>query len=206
MPALMITGNNELVSEDVKEIINYRPHWIIQKGNVILFAVVSLLLFATWLIKYPDIIRGKVRLIAVNAPKLLTAKSEGRLQKLLVSNEEQVSAGQPLAFLNSTSNHKQVLELGQWIRSLENRVTGYDLEILRKKKLPPLNQLGDLQPAFNEFQSIFFETTAILESGFYRNKKKWLEKDLEYLKAIQHNAQTRERLMKEDIDLQLIEY
>ena len=55
---LLSPNNVELISDDVKEIISYRPHWIIRKGNVVFFAILLSMLAATWVIKYPDVVQG----------------------------------------------------------------------------------------------------------------------------------------------------
>ncbi len=54
MPATTIRlqqSNDELISDDVKEIISYRPHWIIRKGNILFFGILLSLLAITWVIK-----------------------------------------------------------------------------------------------------------------------------------------------------------
>jgi len=51
-------SNPELISDEVREIISYRPHWIIRKGNTIFLIVIVFLLGLTWFIKYPDIVKA----------------------------------------------------------------------------------------------------------------------------------------------------
>ena len=43
-----------LVSNEVQEIISYRPHWIIRRGNVFFFCTLVLLCAFAWVIHYPD--------------------------------------------------------------------------------------------------------------------------------------------------------
>ncbi|MFM9908541.1 MAG: biotin/lipoyl-binding protein [Chitinophagaceae bacterium] len=115
-----------LLSPDVQELVSYRPHWIIRKGNTIFFLVLLLLLALTWVIQYPDMVKGSLRLVAVNPPKLLIAKTGGKLQKLITANEQEVKEGDILAYLQSTASHEQVLQLRKWIDTTE-------LSILKKK-------------------------------------------------------------------------
>lgn len=58
-------NRNELLSNEVQELINYRPHWIIRKGNGLFFLVLLLLLAFTLVIHYPDVIEGQVKLEAI---------------------------------------------------------------------------------------------------------------------------------------------
>ncbi len=65
------TGNsNELLSDEVREIISYRPHWIVRKGNIIFLIVLSCMFLLTFLIQYPDIITTPARLVRSN-PNIL---------------------------------------------------------------------------------------------------------------------------------------
>ena len=64
MPADSFTlpkRNEELVSDEVKEIISFRPHWFIQKGNAIFLLILLSLLSLTWFIQYPDIVNSSAR-------------------------------------------------------------------------------------------------------------------------------------------------
>src|SRR5579871_516425 len=200
----LITNNS--ISDEVQELISYKPHWIIRKGNAIFFWVLLLLLAFTWFIKYPDIVKGSLKLSAINAPKLLIAKTEGKLQKLLVSNEQQVVQGQPLAFMQSTADHRQVLNLQKSIYAIEPLITKDSLEILLSNPFPLFDELGEIQPYYQDFQNTLKETLQILANGFYQQKKQALQKDLSFLSAIQENIEKQKQLTQQDYELQQKEY
>ena len=81
-----IKRDHQLLSDDVQEIIRYRPHWFIRRGNLIFLVIISTLLMLAYFIKYPDVVKASARLSAINAPKMLESKIEGKLDKLLVKN------------------------------------------------------------------------------------------------------------------------
>lgn len=60
---------SELISNEVQELISYRPHWFIRNGNAIFFCVLLLLLGMTWFIDYPDSIKGPLKLLYVQSPE-----------------------------------------------------------------------------------------------------------------------------------------
>jgi multidrug resistance efflux pump len=197
---------NELVSEEVRELTNHKPHFVIRKGNTIFLIVLLVILLFTWIIKYPDIIRGSLTLSAINAPKLLITRTDGKLQKLLVDNEQQVKRGEPLAFIQSTANHEQVMDLQSRIRLIEPLISKDSLEVLLSYPIPVYDQLGELQSAYQDFQNTQIETIQILADGYYQQKKKALREDLEYLSSIRNNLQRQNQLTKQDYELQLKEY
>jgi HlyD family secretion protein len=160
----------------------------------------------TWFINYPDVINGSIKLVAINSPKLLVAKTEGKLQELLVDNEQEVKQGQPLAFLQSIGNHRQVLLLQENMNSIQSYIVKDSLEILLIKPLPSFDHLGELQSSYQDFQNNLKETLQLLSEGYYQKKKQALQKDLSYLSALQSNTQKQHELIKQDFDLQQMEY
>ncbi len=113
-----------------------------------LFRRVAFLVSLTFVISYPDVVVGSARLVAVNAPKLVVAKTGGKLEKLLVRNEQQVTSGQRLAYLQSTAKHEQVLQLQSWIDTTIVHLQSNDLHTLASLPLPNLIELGELQPDY----------------------------------------------------------
>jgi HlyD family secretion protein len=198
-------SNQQLVSAEVQEIVSYKPHWIVRRGNFIFFLVLSFLLALSCIIEYPDLVNGSLRLVAVNPPKLLVASSAGKLEKLLVSNEESVRKGQLLAFLQSTASHDQVLRLRKWVDSIEKSVIQDNYDVLLFHPIPVLSSLGDLQQAYQDFCKVQSETSQLLANGYYQQKKKALHKDIEFLRTIRVNSEQQALLMREEFELQKIE-
>lgn len=197
---------DQLLSDDVQEIIGHRPHWIVRSGNIIFMLVLLSFLAFTSVIDYPDVIKGSMRLVAVNAPVLLVAKKAGKLQRLLVTNDQEVRKGQPLAFLQSTGDHTQVLALLRRLDQIEPVIMEGDFSILPTGPLPTYNNLGELQPLYQDFQNSLKETIQILAGGYYSRKEQMLHKDLEYLSDIEDNRQRQEQIVQEDYNLQKHEY
>lgn len=200
-----IESTQQLVSTEVQEIVSYRPHWIVRKGNVVFFMVLLSLLLLTWIIEYPDLVKGSMRLVAINPPKLLVANANGKLEKLLVRNEEIVKKGQLLAFIQSTGSHEQVLQLRRWVDTMEASVVQDDYEALIIHPIPVLTSLGDLQQTFQNFSKVHSETTQLLANGYYQQKKRSLQKDIEFLQSLNTNTEQQAILVKKEFELQKIE-
>src|SRR5690606_34204821 len=116
MPELSI--HNELLTDEVQEVISFRPHWIVRRGNSIFLLIVLLLFFLSWVIKYPDITTASARLVALHPPKLVSSRTEGKLVKLFVSNEQLVRKGQVLAYMESTGSYDEVQQLQEWVNNI----------------------------------------------------------------------------------------
>jgi len=196
----------EEVSNEIDELISYSPHWFIRSGNAIFFIVLIVILSLTWLIKYPDIIIGTARLAAINAPKLVTTRIEGKLEKIKIHNEQIVEKDQPIAFLQSTGSHEDILELEKWINKVELIVLNDDLKIIMKRQIPLLNNLGEIQSAYQEFQNVLRETQETFGNGYYKQKSLALTQDLALLSEVNGNATKQRQLVQNDFELQQIEY
>jgi HlyD family secretion protein len=147
-----------------------------------------------------------MKLVAINAPKLVVSKADGKLEKLLVDNEQDVKQGQQLAFLQSTAKHEQVITLQKWINEVEPFIIKDSFEILLTDPLPIFDQLGEIQTVYQDFQNVQKETLQILSNGYYQQKRKALLKDNYYLSSIKTNENEQFKLIKQDYELQQIEY
>lgn len=203
MPAI---SQEQLVSDEVQEIISYKPGWVIRKGNLIFLFVLSALLGLAFIIRYPDVVKGTVRIAAVNAPKMMTAKTEGRLEKLLVKNGQIVKRGQSLAYIQSTGLHEQVINLKHWLEETEQDVEAGNTGVLLSNRPPALNELGEIQPAYQDFQNTMAETMQVLSNGYYQQKKQALVKDIQYQSSLQQNLEKQKDIQLQDYALQKIEH
>jgi HlyD family secretion protein len=197
---------NELVSDEIQEVISYRPHWIIRKGNILFLFIILFLLALTWFIRYPDIINGSARLVALNPPKLITSKVEGKLLKLFVVTDQLVQKGQHLGFMESTANYYEVIRLQGWVDTIIRSTENNNYDILIRYPLPELPDLGELQTNYQSFQNELAETKQTLTSGYYEKKKLSLEKDLNYLGELKNNTLQQKQLVQQDQQMQNTEY
>lgn len=198
--------SDEIISDEVKEIISYRPHWMIRRGNVVFFIVLISLLSLTWFIAYPDIINGSARLVSLKAPKMVSSKTEGKLMKLFVQDGQAVKKGGHLGYMESTADYDEVMQLKSWVEQTIGATQHNNYNVLAKNPLPLLFNLGELQSSFQTFQNQLAETKQLLASGYYQSKKLALEKDLRYLSNLKANSFEQKNLLEQDQQLQKKEY
>lgn len=196
----------ELISTEVQELISYRPHWLIRKGNMIFLFVLLGVVAGAWFIQYPDIVNGSVRIVAVDGPKSVVTKTEGNLIKLLVQNEENVKQGQPLAYLQSIAKHEEVFELQRWIQLIEEPITKDNIEVILTNVFPALNNLGELQAEYENFRVQLKETSAVLQRGYYQQKKNMLTTDLTHLIQLKQNLNKQNDLLLQEYEIQKIDF
>jgi hypothetical protein len=55
-------------SDEAQELIGRAPSWLILWGNTLYLGLLLLLIFIGWLVKYPDLVKANLRILATNAP------------------------------------------------------------------------------------------------------------------------------------------
>ncbi|KIA95634.1 hemolysin D [Flavobacterium sp. KMS] len=138
----------ELRSEEVQDILTRVPHWMIRWGTVLIFAIICMLFFVSWFLKYPDVVGTEISITTSIPPEKLVAKTTGRIEAILVKDKAKVSKNTPLAIIENSANYKDVFVL-------KNTVDNFNIND-RNKEFPfaSLNnmQFGEMENAYGVFQ------------------------------------------------------
>lgn len=139
-----------LRSEEIQELMEKPPSWIIRWGITTIFGIILLSLLLSWLIKYPEIISGPTRLTTSIPPIKVISQSNGNLTHLYVKDGESVKEGQILAQIENPLSIESIQYLNAYLVKLEKAVS-------QKQNTLPLAEkqnmiLGDLQNVFNDLQ------------------------------------------------------
>jgi multidrug efflux pump subunit AcrA (membrane-fusion protein) len=193
-------------SDDMQDIITAVPPWLLRWGISMYFIILVLIICLSALIKYPDIIKENLKIDSPNSPKPVVSKISGKLVKLLVTENTMVTPGQPLAYLESTADHGQVLLL------LKNLITIHGQAIQNKPlKNLFLNQLkdvqyGELQVAYQAFYGEYLNYKSSVDNGFLVKKKMYLQKDLDFLTKQKNQLDVQKTMQQRDYKLAEDEY
>ena len=196
----------ELHSEEVQEILSRRPPAALRWGSIVFLCALLLLLTLSWFIRYPDLVKVSFRLTSVNAPKPIHARVAGKLTRLSVAENSLVRKGDVLAWLESTANHGEVLGLAVRLDTVFHYCKTGRQEKLTPKFLADYNQLGELQTAFQTFQTAYLQYLSFFSNEFYLQKKELLEKELADLKRLENNLRVQQDLQAQDLKLAEAEF
>lgn len=138
----------ELRSEEVQDILTKVPHWMIRWGTVVIFAIIFLLFFVSWFLKYPDVVNTEIIITTNIPPEKIVAKSSGRIEAILVKNKAIVPKNTTLAIIENTANYKDVFLL----KSIVDKYNVNDSKKAFPFTLLKNAQLGEIESAFAVFQ------------------------------------------------------
>ena len=138
----------ELRSEEVQDILTRVPHWMLRWGTVLIFAIILMLCFVSWFVKYPDIVSTEIVITTAIPPEKLVARTSGRIETILVQDKSTVKENTPLAIIQNSADYKNVFLLKS---ILEDYSGGNEFDFEKVKNV----QLGDIESAFALFHSAY---------------------------------------------------
>lgn len=138
----------ELRSEEVQDILTKVPHWMIRWGTVLLFAIILMLFFVSWFIKYPDVVNTEIVITTNIPPEKIVSKTSGRIEAILVKDKSIVSKNSTLAIIENTANYKDVFLLKSIVDHYNINDTKKAFPFSHLKNI----QLGEIESAYAAFQ------------------------------------------------------
>lgn len=160
--------NEELniYSEEVKDVLSTPPKAIFRWGNTLLITFILVILFLSWLIKYPDIISAQAILTTEIPPQKEFARVSGKIDSLFIENHQEVEENTPLALIENTSNFKDVIYLKSILDTLNVNQTSFYFPL---DEIPMLF-LGELENEFAVFENNYIQYVLNKESqSFLKN-------------------------------------
>ena len=135
-------NKHEIRSPEMQEVMSEIPGNIMKWGLLLFFAIIIAILGATWYINYPNIVTVSVTITTFNSPASLIAKSGGKIEKLIVNNDEYVTINQPVATIESTSCLEDVQFLIAFLDTLRNNYAWQPKRKPRRESRVPSTELA----------------------------------------------------------------
>lgn len=150
--------NNDLRTEEVRDILKRMPHWTIRWGTTVIAIAIVVLLIFSYLYRYPDVISSEVVISAGNPPAEIKARSTGKIIGITISNDDKVVTGQTLAVIENPARMDDVAKVRSYLEGMKPFIASLDISLL--EEAPSSLVLGQIQEPFSLF---------IKQLGDYRN-------------------------------------
>lgn len=200
----MSTNNEPYIdvkSEDIQEIINRPPPWLVRCGNGLFFFIALGIAIATYWIHYPDIIKGSFILTATNAPLDVITKFDGKLTALLIADGDKVAEEQILGYLESTASAKDIILLSQNLGILSKNISNNNWAACNLFSQISYTKLGEIQSSYELFFQRLTEMKSFLPMGVYEKKRKIILEDQKYSNAMEMIMEQQAQLLRNDLRL-----
>lgn len=202
----MPTETTTFRAEEVQEILGNPPPSLVRWGNTVFLLILVCLLLLSWFISYPEIVSAPFRLVSTQNPKPIVAKVNGRIVQLLAKDQVFVTANQPIAYLESTAQHAEVLRLETILVGIDSAFdTGQLIEVYQFRP-ERFKNLGTLQSAFQAFVQTHSQAKSFFANGFYERKERLLTAELSDLVRSQANLTDQLQLHEQTLRLATQEF
>ena len=141
-----ILDNLELRSENVQDILTQPPHWMIRWGNTVIFVILLMVLLMSYVIKYPEFIPAPIVVTSKNPPEKLEARTNSKIEKILVKDHQSVNKNQVMMVLQSAADYKDILALKDIVDSISSSQVLYF-----PTQQASTFKLGEIQGEYNSF-------------------------------------------------------
>ncbi|WP_083252085.1 HlyD family efflux transporter periplasmic adaptor subunit [Pedobacter steynii] len=194
-PEITSPPTYEINSEEVQEIITAVPSWILRRGSTAIFLILFSIVMASAFIQYPDVVKTRLKVNSLNAPKIVYVRQTGKIISLLVKEGTQVKQNDPLAFMESTADHRDVLKLQETLMQITAQLnkTGLAKEVLLDNL-----RLGEIQGAYQSFYQQYLQFISTQNGGYYLNRKKYLQQDLQEIEKLKNQIHVQKKIQDKE--------
>lgn len=182
-------------SDEVHEIITAVPSWILRNGISLIFLVLLSIVLMSAFIEYPDVVKTGLKVNSLNAPKAVYVKQTGKIVALLVKEGVTVKQNEPLAFMESTANHRDVLKLHDELMRINDELIKGSLG---KGEIPSGLNLGELQSSYQNFYQQYLQYVSTQNGGYYLDRKKYLERDLLEIQKLKKQLADQQQIQEKE--------
>lgn len=190
----------ELRSEEVQEILTKVPNWMIRWGSLLFLVLIFLILFLSWLIKYPDVITSNALITTTIPPQKEYARITGKLDSIYVKDNQLVYEDQILAIIENSAITEDVIYLKSVLDTISVKKGNFSFPV---NKLPILF-LGDIDQYYANFENSYNDYVLNKELKPFSNEALANKISLSELQVRYKNLKEQQRLNKSELELKKI--
>ena len=188
----------ELQGTEVEDMLGRVPSWITRNGTILFLFLVALLVFGSWVFKYPDIKRARIVVTSVNPPADLEARTSGKIARLFVNNNDRVTAGAVLAMIENPASYEDVQELKDELVLLDTSrledVTADLREISNAR-------LGTIQSEYSIFLKAYRDFVEFKRLDYHQRRISLLRSELLKQQELGKSLKERARIAEEEYNI-----
>jgi multidrug resistance efflux pump len=198
MPEKEPTRKVELQENEVEDMLGRIPSWITRNGTLLFLFLMALLLFGSWIYRYPDVKRARIVVTSVNPPADLEARTSGKITGLFVNNNDRVEEGEVLAMIENPASYEDV----EGIKSVLSVLDSGRLEEVTTD-LPELNnaRLGTIQADYSIFLKAYRDYSEFRKLDYHQRRIVLLRSELVKQQELGRSLRERARIAEEEYNI-----
>jgi HlyD family secretion protein len=169
------------------------PGWITRNGMILFLILFALLLFGSWVFRYPDKKKARIVVTSVNPPADLNARASGKITGLFVVDNEQVNKGKVLVMIENPASYDDVVQLKESLEFLDSLSIEEATEDLTE--LDNVS-LGTIQSDYSIFLKVYRDYMEFKLLDYHQRKietsRNELRRQREFTTSLTERASTQE--------------
>lgn len=174
------------------------PGWITRNGIILFLFLMALLLFGSWMFKYPDTKKARIVVTSVNPPADMKARATGKIVRLFVNNNETVQRGDVMVMLENPADYDDVVQLKSSLTILDSIAIDEITE-----DLPELNnaRLGTIQSDYSIFLKEYRNYMEFIRIDYHQRKIQTARSELETQRVYTQSLSERVSIQQQAYDM-----
>ncbi len=189
---------SHLPGDAIQEIVAYAPTSLMRWGVTALGITVVILLLFSWLVSYPELVRGRFTVTTQTPPSRLVAQIAGEIELIRRQEGEHVRAGEPLVIFRNATPYENVTKLVQSLDAM-------DRALQSGAEVPEADvslSMGSLQDAYAQFlQSLSDFRELRPETRYFDEKRVVIAEQLETQVRLGATLEKQQALLAQDLEL-----
>jgi multidrug resistance efflux pump len=194
----------ELRSEEVQELLSAHPSGLVRWGTSAAAFAALMLLLATCIIRYPDILTGRAALTLGRPPVPVVARSSGRIARLYVHDRQEVPEGAVLGVLENPADPDDVLSLVAELR--ETAASPLASAPPSESSSTAYRRLGELQGPYSAFVKSRRDLVQFRKVDYRSRKSSAIQAQMDYDSAARDGLRRQQELARERVALRRSQY
>ena len=191
-------------SDEVREVMEKMPGWLIRRGNTLLFFIILILITSSYFFTYPTIINSRIVVTTENPPATLVSRASGRISKIYVQDTARVNSGEIIAIIENPANYVDV-------QTLKNRLTYVSnnnllFESLSSGFISENLKLGELQNSYASFIKLISDYNNFKKLDYHEQKIKSLKNEQVYYNGYTAKLQKQSKILHDKVILAQKQY
>jgi multidrug resistance efflux pump len=196
-------SDNPILLGERGDMVGKIPSWIIRWGTVLVLSIFSILLLATFVFRYPDVINARITITTENPPAPVLARTTAKISELKVSDKQMVEKGQLLAVLQNPADYNQILSLYHCIDSF------FVMQANGSSRFDGCNNyysLGEIQSDYAQFTKAILDYRNFLSLDYHSRKILLLEKEVKKFEEFIQQLSNQRAIMQHELELAIKQY
>ena len=180
------------------DMIGRIPSWIIRWGTFLVLVIFAVLILATFIFRYPDIISARITVTTENPPAAIVARTTAKIALLRITDKSLVEKGELLAVLQNPADYNQILSLYSCIDSFFARqATG----VTNIVACGNYYSLGEVQSEYAQFTKALKDYRNFLALDYHAHKIILLQKEVKKYEEYMEQLNRQKLIMQREVEL-----